>query len=80
ETPDRAKNVQIVASVSKFEDSPVFNFLNNLSPIKSEKSAFISQAINPLNFAPLSLAFTSPPLSSLRESGVVLRRHQLPDS
>ncbi|KAL0434097.1 UNVERIFIED_CONTAM: protein tesmin/TSO1-like CXC 2 [Sesamum latifolium] len=59
-------------------DSPVFNFLNSLSPIKPVKSIHITQTINPLSFASLPSVFTSPHVSSLRESRF-LRRHQLSD-
>ncbi|XP_022878826.1 protein tesmin/TSO1-like CXC 2 isoform X2 [Olea europaea var. sylvestris] len=78
DTPERSKNSQITTSVNTFEDSPVFNFLNNLSPIKPVKSIHISQTINPLSFASLPSVFTSPHLNSLKESRF-LRRHQLPD-
>ncbi|XP_042026307.1 protein tesmin/TSO1-like CXC 2 [Salvia splendens] len=67
ETPERSKNSRIASSIAKFEDSPVFNFLNNLSPIKP---VYISQTINPLSFASLPSVFTSPQL---------LRRHSLSD-
>ncbi|KAG8373096.1 hypothetical protein BUALT_Bualt12G0135100 [Buddleja alternifolia] len=78
DTPERSKNSQIATSVTKFEDSPVFNFLNNLSPIKQVKSTHITQTINPLTFASLPSVFTSPHVSSLRESRF-LRRHQFSD-
>ncbi|KAL0284612.1 UNVERIFIED_CONTAM: protein tesmin/TSO1-like CXC 2 [Sesamum calycinum] len=68
DTPERSKNNQIATSISKFEDSPVFNFLNSLSPIKPVKSIHITQTINPLSFATLPSVFTSPHVSSLRES------------
>ncbi|KAK4478113.1 hypothetical protein RD792_017391, partial [Penstemon davidsonii] len=63
---------------SLLQDSPVFNFLNSLSPIKPVKSMHISQTINPLSFASLPSVFTSPNINSLRESRF-LRRHQLSD-
>ncbi|CAI9776812.1 unnamed protein product [Fraxinus pennsylvanica] len=78
DTPEKTKNSQITTSINNFEDSPVFNFLNNLSPIKPVKSIHITQTINPLSFASLPSVFTSPHLSSLKESRF-LRRHQLPD-
>ncbi|KAI3459413.1 hypothetical protein Pfo_016076 [Paulownia fortunei] len=78
DTPERNKNNQIATSISKFEDSPVFNFLNSLSPIKPVKSIHITQTINPLSFASLPSVFTSPHVSSLRESRF-LRRHQVSD-
>ncbi|KAK6130231.1 hypothetical protein DH2020_036041 [Rehmannia glutinosa] len=78
DTPERSKNCQIATSISKFEESPVFNFLNSLSPIKPVKSIHITQTINPLSFASLPSVFTSPHLTSRRESRF-LRRHQLSD-
>ncbi|XP_057771625.1 protein tesmin/TSO1-like CXC 2 isoform X2 [Salvia miltiorrhiza] len=78
DTPERSKNSQIAASISKFEDSPVFTFLNSLSPIKPVKSTHITQTINPLSFASIPSVFTSPHVSSVRESRF-LRRHQLSD-
>ncbi|KAK4425642.1 protein tesmin/TSO1-like CXC 2 [Sesamum alatum] len=78
DTPERSKNNQIATSISKFEDSPVFNFLNSLSPIKPVKPIHITQTINPLSFATLPSVFTSPHVGSLRESRF-LRRHQLSD-
>ncbi|KAG6393096.1 hypothetical protein SASPL_147326 [Salvia splendens] len=75
ETPERSKNSRIASSIAKFEDSPVFNFLNNLSPIKP---VHFSQTINPLSFASLPSVFSSPQLASLRESRL-LRRHSLSD-
>ncbi|XP_047951005.1 protein tesmin/TSO1-like CXC 2 [Salvia hispanica] len=78
DTPERSKNTQIAASMAKFEDSPVFMFLNSLSPIMPVKSTHITQTINPLSFASIPSVFTSPHVSSLRESRF-LRRHQLSD-
>ncbi|CAH9095567.1 unnamed protein product [Cuscuta epithymum] len=79
DTPERNKNAQIATPSSKFEDSPVFNFLNSLSPIQQPvKSAHTTQTFNSLSFASLPSVFTSPHVSSLRESRF-LRRQQLSD-
>ncbi|KAL3626310.1 hypothetical protein CASFOL_029859 [Castilleja foliolosa] len=78
DTPERSKNRQIATPISKFEESPVFNFLNSLSPIRPIKSIHISQSINPLSFASLGSVFTSPHVTSVRESRF-LQRHQLSD-
>ncbi|KAL2455894.1 Protein tesmin/TSO1-like CXC 2 [Abeliophyllum distichum] len=78
DTPERSKNNQITTSANKFEDSPVFNFLNSLSPIEPVKSTHITQTINPLSFASIPSVFTSPHVSSLKGSRF-LRRHQLAD-
>ncbi|CAA2954659.1 Hypothetical predicted protein [Olea europaea subsp. europaea] len=78
ETPDRSKNNQTTTSTNKFEDSPVFDFLNSLSPIEPVKPMHITQTINPLSFASIPSVFTSPHVSSLKRSRF-LRRHQLAD-
>ncbi|KAL3573646.1 hypothetical protein D5086_024259 [Populus alba] len=60
--------------LSQFEDSPVFNDINNLSPIELVKSIHTVQAFNLPSFAtPLSV-FTSPQLSSQRDTGSFTRR------
>ncbi|KAF5194967.1 tesmin/TSO1-like CXC [Thalictrum thalictroides] len=71
DTPDRT---QIVTPISKFEDSPVFNYINSLSPIKPVKSINIAQTFNSLSFSSPPSVFSSPHLSSQRESRF-LKRH-----
>ncbi|XP_022138009.1 protein tesmin/TSO1-like CXC 2 [Momordica charantia] len=72
DTPER--NQIGTTSVSKFEDSPVFNYINNLSPIQPVKSIHTTQTFNSLSFASLPSVFTSPHVSSYKESRF-LRRH-----
>lgn len=55
------------------QESPVFNFLNTLSPIKPVKSVHITQTLNALSFASLPSVFTSPHASSLKESRFLRR-------
>ncbi|CAJ2650939.1 unnamed protein product [Trifolium pratense] len=74
DTPERN---QINTTLSKFEDSPVFNYINNLSPIKPVKSAHITQTFNSLTFSSPPSVFTSPHAASFKESRF-LRRHSLP--
>ncbi|KAI3980928.1 hypothetical protein MKX01_025493 [Papaver californicum] len=76
DTPERNR---ICTPKSKFEDSPVFNYLNSLSPIKSVRSANISQTFNSLSFSSPPSVFTSPHVSSQKESRF-LRRHFFTDS
>ncbi|KAA8548669.1 hypothetical protein F0562_000353 [Nyssa sinensis] len=76
DTPERN---QIGTPVSKFEDSPVFNYINSLSPIKPVKSVHITQTFNSLSFASLPSVFTSPHVSSFKESRF-LRRHSDPSN
>ncbi|KAL5167857.1 Protein tesmin/TSO1-like CXC 2 [Glycine soja] len=71
DTPERN---QITATLSMFEDSPVFNYINSLSPIKPVKSVPISQTFNSLSFSSPPSVFTSPHVSCLKESRF-LRRH-----
>lgn len=78
DTPERSNNNHIATTVGEFEDSPVFTFLNSLSPIKPVKSTHMTQAINPLSFVSPSSIFSSPHVDSSGES-IVLRRHQFPD-
>ncbi|KAK4587398.1 hypothetical protein RGQ29_024201 [Quercus rubra] len=74
DTPERS---QIGTPISKFEDSPVFNYINSLSPIKPVKSIHITQTFNPLNFSSLPSVFTSPHVNSHKESR--LKRHNCSD-
>lgn len=75
DTPERN---QINTTLSKFEDSPVFNYINNLSPIKPVKSAHITQTFNSLSFSSPPSVFASPHVTSLKESRF-LRRHNQPE-
>ncbi|KAL6008064.1 hypothetical protein ACLOJK_033570 [Asimina triloba] len=60
-------------------DSPVFNYINNLSPIKPVKSVHITQTFQSLSFvASIPSVFTSPHVSSHKESRFH-RRLQSPD-
>ncbi|KAK9137437.1 hypothetical protein Sjap_008031 [Stephania japonica] len=76
DTPERN---QIGTPISKFEDSPVFNYINSLSPIKPVKSTHITHTFNSLNFTSPPSVFTSPHLTYARESRF-LRRHCSPES
>ncbi|GFZ00426.1 hypothetical protein Acr_14g0000620 [Actinidia rufa] len=59
-------------------DSPVFNYINSLSPIKTVKSIRISHSFNSFSFASLPSIFTSPHVSSVKESRF-LRWHSISD-
>ncbi|KAM7278795.1 hypothetical protein ACFE04_005929 [Oxalis oulophora] len=79
---DTPEKTQIpVASRSKFEDSPVFNYINSLSPIRPLKSIPITQSFNPLCFPSLPSVFTSPHLvtSSHKESRFLIRHNNYTD-
>ncbi|POO02113.1 Lin-54-like protein [Trema orientale] len=75
---DTPKKNQIGTPVSKFEDSPVFNYINSLSPIKPVKSLHITQTFSSLSFGSLPSVFTSPHVSSHKESRF-LRRYSCAD-
>ncbi|XP_073275113.1 protein tesmin/TSO1-like CXC 2 isoform X5 [Primulina huaijiensis] len=74
DTPERNKNCY-----TKYEESPIFDFLNSLSPIKPVKSIHMTQTINPFTFTSLPSIFTSPHVGSLSRSRF-LRWRQLSDS
>ncbi|KAL8223926.1 hypothetical protein R6Q57_019401 [Mikania cordata] len=74
-TPERT---QIAAPISKFEDSPVFSYINSLSPIKPVKSVHFTQTLSTLSFASLPSVFTSPHAGSFKDSKS-LKRNQFSD-
>ncbi|KAK7280086.1 hypothetical protein RJT34_25148 [Clitoria ternatea] len=61
--------------LSKFEDSPVFNYINSLSPIPV-KSIHVTQTFSSLSFSSPPSVFTSPHVNCHRESRF-LKRHNL---
>ncbi|KAI4364376.1 hypothetical protein MLD38_020475 [Melastoma candidum] len=73
DTPE--KKTQIANPIPKFEESPVFNYINNLSPIKPVKSIHVTQTFSSLTFASLPSIFASPQVNSRKESRF-LKRHQ----
>ncbi|CAM8918245.1 unnamed protein product [Rhodiola kirilowii] len=75
DTPERN---QFGNSLSNYEDSPVFNYLSNLSPIKPVKSAPATPTFTSLNFSSPPSIFKSPHVSSHKETRF-LRRHKTPD-
>ncbi|KAK4769489.1 hypothetical protein SAY86_027639 [Trapa natans] len=75
DTPERTQIGSSSTPISKYEDSPVFNYINNLSPIKPVKSIHVTQAFSSLTFSSLPSIFTSPQVTSIKESWF-LRRHQ----
>ncbi|KAE9612820.1 putative transcription factor Tesmin family [Lupinus albus] len=67
-------NSPLHPNFSPFQDSPVFNFINSLSPIKPVKPVPISHTFNSLTCSSPPSIFTSPHVSSLKDSRF-LRRH-----
>uniref|UniRef100_A0A2P2JIN9 CRC domain-containing protein n=2 Tax=Rhizophora mucronata TaxID=61149 RepID=A0A2P2JIN9_RHIMU len=70
---DTPEKTQIVTPLSKFEDSPVFNYISSLSPIKPVKSIHITQTFHSLSLASLPSIFTSPHVRSHKESRFLVR-------
>nr|CAD1819783.1 unnamed protein product [Ananas comosus var. bracteatus] len=74
DTPERS--TVGAAAISKFEDSPVFNFINSLSPIQTVKSIDSVQSIQAyqsLNFASIPSIFTSPHANTQKDSKLSAR-------
>ncbi|KAL9669336.1 hypothetical protein QQ045_006881 [Rhodiola kirilowii] len=61
------------------EESPVFNYLSNLSPIKHVKSIHTSQSFTSLNLTSPSSLFTSPHVVSSLKDSTFLKRHIFSD-
>ncbi|KAJ0966403.1 hypothetical protein J5N97_027541 [Dioscorea zingiberensis] len=70
DTPERSK---VGTPTSKVEDSPVFSFINSLSPIQPVKSTHSAQAFHSLNLASISSVFTSPRVNLQREATFLVR-------
>ncbi|KDP23641.1 hypothetical protein JCGZ_23474 [Jatropha curcas] len=73
------KDQLVSAPLSQFEDSPVFNYINNLSPIDLVKSVSTDQTFNSLSFSSPPLVFTSPKLNPQRNARSIIRRRQFSD-
>ncbi|XP_030543477.1 CRC domain-containing protein TSO1-like [Rhodamnia argentea] len=72
DTPEKS---QIAPPVPTHEDSPVFNFIRSLSPIKPVKSVNIAQTFTSLPFTSLPSVFTSPH-ANFHKNSSLLQRHQ----
>ncbi|VVB01128.1 unnamed protein product [Arabis nemorensis] len=62
-------------SKSKFEDSPVFNYINSLSPIRPVKSIPIPHPFSSLSFTSPPSVFTSPHLTSSHKESRFFKTH-----
>ncbi|TVU49187.1 hypothetical protein EJB05_00485 [Eragrostis curvula] len=72
DTPDRPR----AGAAAGFEDSPVFNFINNLSPIpppKPSDSAHNVQLFKSSDLAPVSSIFASPHVPPTKEPKLLIR-------
>ncbi|XP_039045432.1 protein tesmin/TSO1-like CXC 3 isoform X1 [Hibiscus syriacus] len=64
-------------SLSKFEDSPVFKYIDSLSPIELGKSSQTNNDFNSLACLSPSSLFPSPQINCHRESRFSVERHHL---
>ncbi|EOA15412.1 hypothetical protein CARUB_v10007448mg [Capsella rubella] len=62
-------------SKSRFEDSPVFNYINSLSPIRPVKSIQNPHQFSSLNFTSPPSVFTSPHLTSSHKESRFFKTH-----
>ncbi|KFK43743.1 hypothetical protein AALP_AA1G167000 [Arabis alpina] len=77
DTPQKQSVTQIGTPISKskFEDSPVFNYINSLSPIRPVKSIPIPHPFSSLNFTSPPSVFTSPHLTSSHKESRFFKTH-----
>ncbi|KAL1220669.1 Protein tesmin/TSO1-like CXC 2 [Cardamine amara subsp. amara] len=77
DTPQKSVITQIGTPISKsrFEDSPVFNYINSLSPIRTIKSLPIPHPFSSLNFTSPPSVFTSPHLTSSHKESRFFKTH-----
>ncbi|XAR63616.1 hypothetical protein NMG60_11023622 [Bertholletia excelsa] len=73
DTPEKSQIA--TPAPSKFEDSPVFSYINSLSPIKPPKSIHTTVTFNSLSFASPPSVFSSPQIDCHRESRCLKRNH-----
>ncbi|KAK3140183.1 hypothetical protein QOZ80_5AG0397210 [Eleusine coracana subsp. coracana] len=72
DTPDRPR----AGAAAGFEDSPVFNFINNLSPIPAPKPSDTThnvQLFKSSDLAPVSSIFASPHVQPTKEPKLLIR-------
>ncbi|XP_039045608.1 protein tesmin/TSO1-like CXC 2 isoform X2 [Hibiscus syriacus] len=74
DTPDKTQ-ITPTSDLSKFEDSPVFKYIDSLSPIELAKSKQTDNAFSSLAFLSPSSLFPSPQISIHRESRFLVKRH-----
>ncbi|GER32494.1 tesmin/TSO1-like CXC domain-containing protein, partial [Striga asiatica] len=73
DSPESSKLTSTNCETAPAQDSPVFNFLSNLSPIQTVRAAPVTQVFPELNSPPL--VFTSPQLNLHRRSAFLKRAH-----
>ncbi|KAL3645875.1 hypothetical protein CASFOL_011055 [Castilleja foliolosa] len=75
DSPESSKPTTTNCETAPVQDSPVFSFISNLSPIQSVRAPPVTQGFPELNSPPL--VFTSPRLNRQRQS-TFLKRAQFP--
>ncbi|PON87112.1 Lin-54-like protein [Trema orientale] len=76
---DEEEEEEVRQSKLNIWDSPVFNYISNLSPIEPVKSGHNNHTFSSLTFASPPSLFTSPQISSFSETRFAIRRHQFSD-
>ncbi|MBA0699209.1 hypothetical protein Goari_000865 [Gossypium aridum] len=74
DTPDKTQ-ITPTSNLSKFEDSPVFKYIDSLSPIELAKSRQTDNGFSSLAFLSPSSLFPSPQITCHRESRFSVKRH-----
>ncbi|KAJ0232730.1 Protein tesmin/TSO1-like CXC 2 [Hirschfeldia incana] len=76
DTPQKSvTQIETPISKSRFEDSPVFNYINSLSPIRPVKSIPNPHQFSTLNFTSPPSVFTSPHLTSSHKESRFFKTH-----
>ncbi|GAB4835984.1 hypothetical protein Ancab_000903 [Ancistrocladus abbreviatus] len=71
DTPEKTKSTATGTPISRIEDSPVFNYINNLSPIRPPYSAQSEQSFHLLSFASPQLSVASPLINCSDKSKII---------
>nr|KJB80915.1 hypothetical protein B456_013G121300 [Gossypium raimondii] len=74
DTPDKTQ-ITPTSNLCKFEDSPVFKYIDSLSPIELAKSRQTDNGFSSLAFLSPSSLFPSPQITCHRESRFSVKRH-----
>ncbi|XP_077211172.1 CRC domain-containing protein TSO1-like [Tasmannia lanceolata] len=71
DSPDSPQTTQISSKSPALQDSPFFNYLSNLSPIKPSKSIHAGHVFPELNLTTPPPVFTSPRINIQREASFI---------
>ncbi|XP_010250000.1 PREDICTED: uncharacterized protein LOC104592360 isoform X2 [Nelumbo nucifera] len=73
DSPENNRIVTTSSSSPPVQDSPFFNYLSNLSPIKTVKTVRVAQGFSEINFSAPAPVFTSPRINTKREASFLKR-------